>query len=368
MTVESVQPKFVWLLGQEPKQRLNLRFWLFTSATYCLLLALQLATVFMGLVEARHALATQVLIAIGVFGFYVAMRSGWSQRFDDPALTSAQMAFAISMLALAHVLVPKLPGMLMMVTPMVLLFGAFTLTPIRCRQMGWFAVLMQGLVLGWSASPLGGSTHVQVDGMFFLVSAVVFPIVGILAGRLSTIRTQLRDQKRDLHEALRRNQLLARLDDLTGLPNRRHAQELLAYEERRAHRQQVPPSVCIIDIDHFKVINDTYGHAAGDDVLRLLAHQASTALRTTDLLARWGGEEFVLLMPETPLPEAAQLIERLRRHLAQPHIWPRAELKVTFSAGLASHLTNETMEHTIARADVALYQAKTQGRNRTALA
>jgi diguanylate cyclase (GGDEF)-like protein len=187
-----------------------------------------------------------------------------------------------------------------------------------------------------------------------------------MAGRLSAIREQLRVQKRALHVALERNEQLARQDTLTELPNRRHATEMMEYEERRSRREKVPPAICMLDIDHFKQINDNFGHAAGDKVLRLLAKQALTALRSPDILARWGGEEFVLIMPETTVSEAIQVVERLRVLLAGTWVWKdHPELRVTFSAGVAALQNSETIQDTVARADEAMYLAKQQGRNRT---
>ena len=163
--------------------------------------------------------------------------------------------------------------------------------------------------------------------------------------------------------------MLVRQDSLTSLPNRRHAMELLATEEQRALRQQVAPCLCMLDIYHFNCINDTYYHAAGDDVLRLFVMNANAALRSIDALTRWGGEEFLLVMAHTSMDEAMQVIDRVRRQLAQPGIWQeRPELQVTFSASIAAHHSGETMMQTVARADEALYAAKLRGRNCTVVA
>lgn len=127
--------------------------------------------------------------------------------------------------------------------------------------------------------------------------------------------------------------------------------------------------MCIFDIDHFKHINDTFGHPAGDQVLYLLANHAQRALRSPDLLARWGGEEFVVVMPQTLIADAVVVIERLHVALARDEIWAeRPELKVTFSAGIAALNVAESMEDAVARADVALYRAKQSGRNCTMVA
>ena len=121
----------------------------------------------------------------------------------------------------------------------------------------------------------------------------------------------------------------------------------------------------MIDIDNFKCINDTQGHAAGDMVLRRFSELAGNSLRPKDVLARWGGEEFLLMLPATSPEAATQLVEQLRMLLFKHQSWSdNAPLRVTISAGIASHRPGESMVQTIARADTALYQAKSSGRNR----
>jgi diguanylate cyclase len=273
------------------------------------------------------------------------------------------------MLAMAYVLTPKLRATLLIVTPLVLMFGAFTLSPRRCRQLGAFAVLAQGVAMVISArwEPDAGAAALEL--LIFACSAVIYTMSADMAARLSAIREQLREQKKALKAAVDLNIQLARQDELTGLPNRRHIQEMMEYEGRRALRDKISPCVCVIDLDHFKSINDRFGHAAGDTVLRLLARQTVAALRAPDIMARWGGEEFILLMPETPLEEGVQVVERLHKLLAQPNVWKdSAHLQVTFSAGIAIMSSAESVMDTVARADAALYRAKTNGRNRTELA
>jgi diguanylate cyclase (GGDEF)-like protein len=358
--------RFSWLLGHEKYQRLCLRFWLMTSSVYLVLLCLQLYSVHLGLIGEQQAMVIAATALSGISVFYIAMRSGWSLRFADPALTAPQMAFAFIMLAMAYVLTPKLRATLLIVTPLVLMFGAFTLSPRHCRMLGIFAVLAQGTAMV-VASALGVDDSAPgAELVFFIGSAVIFAMAADMAARLSGIRELQREQKKALNIAVERNELLARQDDLTGLPNRRHAMEMMAYEERRAQREKVPPCICMIDLDHFKRINDTFGHAAGDTVLRLLAREGVPALRAPDILARWGGEEFILLMPETPMAEGMQVVERLHKLLAQPQIWADyPALQVTFSAGIATLRPGETIQEVVDRADTALYRAKLNGRNRT---
>ncbi len=361
--------KFSWLLGDEGYQRVCLLFWVITSSAYALYILLLFYCASIGLADIRHVWFILIASVCGLGTFYAILRSGRSKNFADPSLSVQQMAFAVVTTGMLYVLTPGLRGVFLLQAPVVLVFGAFTLTPRNCRLLGVFAVLVQAVatVLSIWLNAKEGSTQVEI--IFFISAVVVFIMATDMAGRLSAIREQLREQKKQLQQALDQNALLARQDELTTLPNRRHAIEMMAYEERRTRRDKVRPSVCMIDIDHFKRINDTHGHAAGDAVLRLLARHALLALRRPDILARWGGEEFILLMPETTLTEAAHVVERLRRKLADIRVWEEhPELQVTFSAGIATLAVNESMQDTVARADVALYRAKEQGRNRTVMA
>ena len=143
--------------------------------------------------------------------------------------------------------------------------------------------------------------------------------VGVLTVRLHRMRDRLRRQKVELEAALAHIHRLATHDDLTGLVNRRHMQELLENERMRLERSEQDWCVALIDLDHFKSVNDAHGHAIGDEVLRALSRHAHALIRRTDVLARWGGEEFVLLLPNTPIGMATISLERLREHFhAQP--------------------------------------------------
>ncbi len=353
-----------WFLGQPRYQRLCLRFWLLTTSVYLVHLFAIAIGVYQGAVLVDHAAWIAGLALIGHALIYSAIRSGWSKRLDDAAMTRQQMAFAFLYLSLSYLLVPGLRTMQMVASPLVLIFGAFTLTPQQCRGLGYLAIGSLGLSMYFTWLQSQATAVSTADVMAFLLAFFVFSLTAEMAGRLSAMRLQLRTQKRDLALAMERNLQLARQDELTGLPNRRHALEMMDYEARRAARELVPPSVCLIDLDHFKNINDTYGHSAGDAVLRLVATHAAKSLRSPDLLARWGGEEFLLVMPNTMLPDALVVVQRVRSALAQASIWQaQPELQVTFSAGVAARLPGESMDATVARADAALYQAKHSGRN-----
>ncbi len=209
---------------------------------------------------------------------------------------------------------------------------------------------------------LGADPRFEV--LHFVFSAFVLPIIGLLASRLRSNLSR-RSSSRKRWSASR---LLATRDELTGLPNRRHAQALLDQGAHSAQRERVPASLCLIDRDHFKRVNDTLGHAAGDKVLRLFARHAESVLRDTDVLARWGGEEF-LLLPDTRPEAALRVVERLRALLSDPATWQaRPELQVTFSGGITAHREGEAIDDAVARADSVLYEARASGRDRVLLA
>jgi diguanylate cyclase (GGDEF)-like protein len=160
---------------------------------------------------------------------------------------------------------------------------------------------------------------------------------------------------------------LANTDSLTGLYNRRSFQERLEQEVDRAMRYHRPLSLIMIDVDHFKQYNDTYGHLQGDNILVEVAHTLKTLSRTSDIVARYGGEEFALILPETDKANAEILGRRLREYVEQ-HPFPGTEhlptKALTISVGIASYTPPDTKEALIEAADVALYHAKREGRNR----
>lgn len=169
-------------------------------------------------------------------------------------------------------------------------------------------------------------------------------------------------------KAERELRLLATTDPLTQLLNRRSLLEVAEYELLQRKRHPAPLAFVLADIDHFKSINDQHGHAAGDAVLQAVSQTLRQALREQDSVARWGGEEFLVLLNDTS-PELANVgLERARMLLAEATLSTTVpELKPTFSAGLTAYSTNEPLDVCIERADRALYKAKDSGRNRTVI-
>jgi diguanylate cyclase (GGDEF)-like protein/PAS domain S-box-containing protein len=160
--------------------------------------------------------------------------------------------------------------------------------------------------------------------------------------------------------------LQATVDDLTGITNRRHFLTLALGELKRALRLNHPLTVAMVDIDNFKFVNDTYGHAAGDQILLKFAHFCQKNIREIDVFARIGGDEFVILLPETNSEQAYVTIDRIRQSLATIHMdFAGKPISITISSGIASlKVEEESIDTLLSRADQALYQAKEAGRNR----
>lgn len=191
----------------------------------------------------------------------------------------------------------------------------------------------------------------------------------LLSDHLMTVQRELKEKNAQLEEARRQLELLSITDPLTSLYNRRHFDEVLQSEAMRCRRYKHPLSLCIMDIDHFKLINDEYGHTTGDIVLKELGRMLQNHLRETDTIARYGGEEFAAILPETDSETAQMIADRLRRTVALHSFETHAgSLHITISMGIksVSQCQIDTLE-LIDQADAALYEAKRAGRNRVHL-
>jgi diguanylate cyclase (GGDEF)-like protein len=196
-----------------------------------------------------------------------------------------------------------------------------------------------------------------------VVFAGVMAWMSYLGSHVIGLRRHLRRTTEDLKQALARAEALATRDSLTNCLNRRRILEVLDLERKRAKRGAIF-SVCLLDIDHFKAINDSHGHSAGDEVLKKIASVVNGQLREIDSLARYGGEEFLIVLPQTALAGAALLAERVRRAVeAEAFSALPVDRRLTVSVGVAEHCPSDDIDRTLSRADVALYDAKRQGRN-----
>lgn len=304
-------------------------------------------------------------LSVGGLALMAALvRSGATQGLADPALSVPQMAWTITSGGVAYALAGEARGIVPAVLAMILFFGAFGLSFTQVLGVGLYALAAFALaaaVTGW----LDGSYHGILDVAYAAMVCIVLAGSLALNLRIQQIRARLRRQREELTAALALNRELATRDELTGLLNRRHMLELMQLEQRRTERSGRDLVLALLDIDHFKQINDTYGHGAGDRALRAFTAAVRASVRSADVLARWGGEEFVLMLSDTRVDDAAELLERVRRAVAaQSLAHGGGTIHFTVSIGMAAHLRGETIEQTLERADRALYTAKASGRDR----
>ena len=312
-------------------------------------------------------------------GFYVAIRSRYTQRFADPSLMMLQVGVA-GLLAL--VMGYHVDGAMVIVLMLFFasfFFGVFSFH--RREYLGLTAAVAVGyagmLMLKYPPSQRGGEPF-HLELLHFMILMIVLLWMSLLGSYVAALRTRLTMKKDALATALARLKELASHDELTGLHNRRHLMEMLEKQQDRAKRHNEPFAVGILDLDHFKRINDQHGHGVGDEVLRQFAERMRSQLRRMDVIGRgevdstfgrYGGEEFLLLLPYAEIDSAVACIERLRAALhARPFATSVGALPITFSAGVAHHRADESLDAVLKRADDALYRAKDAGRDRVEFA
>jgi diguanylate cyclase (GGDEF)-like protein len=253
---------------------------------------------------------------------------------------------------------------LMLFYPVALLFGVLRLNVTQMTTLALLAIAAHGLVLQFSLLR-NPAMDLRAAITEFAVLLIALPWFAVMGGYVSRLRVRLSDTHRELQRAFDHIEELAIRDELTGAYNRRYLMETLARERARAERAAEPFALCLLDLDHFKSINDTFGHPAGDAVLKHFATLAPRGLRGIDTFGRYGGEEFLLVLPGTGREGALAVAERVRAAVeatAFPGVPP--ERRVTITAGVAVHAKGEEVSALLARADEALYQGKRGGRNR----
>lgn len=360
---------FPCILSRDPYRRVRVGMALLALL---LMSSSALVMLFLHHPSANHHLdAVRWWAALSVGGLAVItllIRTGWSERLRDPSLTLVQMAWTITSGAVAYVLAGEGRGVVPSMLAMILFFGALGLSPRQVVGIGLYA--MAAFSVAVVVSPRFYATTFDVmDGAYAAMILIVLAGCMVVNLRVQQMRQRLDRQREALAEALAENRALAMRDELTGLYNRRAMVELIQLECRRRRRGQGTLLFAMIDVDHFKRVNDHHGHAMGDHVLRVFADALRANVRETDVLARWGGDEFLLLLSDIEPRSAQTLLERTREAIAALPV-PNAPpgLRLSMSAGLALHLPHSSPQETLERADQALYAAKDQGRNRVALA
>jgi diguanylate cyclase (GGDEF)-like protein len=293
-----------------------------------------------------------------------------NDRFKDPYLTVPLSIVSIIVQIGAIYLVPQIGFYFISIIFVVLGFAALRMS---ARQTGivWStATLGLALLFLMTDKPIGIPMATATERALALacfVSALGRCASAGLYG--SSMRELLYRRSNDLAAANVRIEELAQLDELTGALNRRYIMKCLNDEIAKAQRNATTCCIAIIDLDHFKKINDHFGHPVGDEVLRAFAISVFANIRTIDRFGRQGGEEFLLILPDTDIDLAIQTLDRLRSLITELN-WSAIaqDLTLTISAGISAIRPNDTPEDILARADLALYRAKDTGRDRVVAA
>ncbi|MBN8986838.1 MAG: GGDEF domain-containing protein [Rhizobiales bacterium] len=295
---------------------------------------------------------------------------GFNERFKDHYLVAPQ-ATVCMLIALAFTYIaPEVGGMFLCTLFIVFSFSSLRSTPAQTIMI-WTAMTsgLAGLFLLTDkpiSMPHGSHLERFATLLVFILTLGRCMFLGMFS---SSLKQSLYQSGQKLREAYRRIEELAELDELTGSHNRRCIMRMLDEEIARAGRNGAPCSIALIDLDWFKRINDVFGHPTGDEVLRTFAITMFANIRGIDRFGRYGGEEFLLVLPGMSTDNAVRALDRLRAIIAELD-WSAfsPDMSVTISAGVATLQAEETPDTFLARADRALYAAKARGRNRIASA
>jgi len=311
------------------------------------------------------------LCGVGLTGlFYALSEMNVGDKFDDHFLTSYQAAANIVMQLAFLLAAPEIGFLFLTVVFVIFGFAALRMTSREATVLWGLTGFGVATIFFFLKAPIALPMRTAPEwfaGTFSFVMTIGQCVyIGFFG---NSMRRTLHRRTVELKVANRRIEELAQLDELTGLLNRRYIMKSLNEEMTRAQRSNIPCSVAIIDLDYFKMINDRCGHPAGDEALRTFAISVFANIRAIDKLGRYGGEEFLLILPNTASEQAVRIVDRLRSIISEVD-WTAisGELNLTMSAGVCSVRQADSAENILARVDAALYRAKDAGRNRVVAA
>ncbi|WP_300656911.1 diguanylate cyclase [Pseudomonas sp.] len=360
---------------QHTLQRLLLKRFGMATASYALTGLLCWIAVFNDLF--RTSIPTVLLLtglaSLSQLAFLGLFLSGLNLRVRDPSLTEAQVLVALFWLTVLLGMFANGRGALLVIYVLILLFGVFQLPPrvfARCAVIAFFGFaglnLYEAYLYQLDDARLA-ILQVSVLGGVMLWLSLFASYVQAMRQRMRQRRFALQAHQDTLRGMMRQLEDLVATDELTGLFNRRHFLRF-ANAELTNLRAGSQHGLALIDLDHFKRVNDAHGHAAGDRVLQTFATVAQSCLRDGDIIARYGGEEFVLLLPNTQADQFTACCERLREAFNQAEPLGIKVDTLSLSIGMTLLTMHDDLDEALQRADQALYRAKRSGRNRCAAA
>lgn len=363
-----VHPALVFT--DRPEQAHRIQRYFIGVASSVLVWALMFLLYAQGHIEATALVRAGVAMLFLFVAFYALFRTHVNLRASDPSLTSAQILSSIAVTLYAmYFTSSEARTLLSLVFIMSFFFGVFRLGTRQFAMIAALTVAGYLVVIGLLARNRAHAVDLNLELMRCAATAAVLFWFSVVGGYLSRLRKRLADGRAKLEKAVRTIKEQVDTDELTGTHSRRYLLEVLERERSHSRRTGGTFCVCIADIDRFKQINDTFGHHAGDQVLRSLTRAAQRGLRVTDYFGRYGGDELMLVLTGSTLEGALLRAEQVRariEHLTFPDLDP--VVKVTVSIGVAQFCKGDDTADIIRRADNALYEAKQGGRNRVALA
>ncbi len=315
------------------------------------------------------ALMTLVLLQVaGYLVFFVYMRSGRNRAHADPSMLKPLLVWTTTVILAAAWFVDQIRLCVMIMFFMFMLEGAFRLKIIDFVLLSAYAVFGYLAIIFLVGKYYPEDINRTAELMQWVAFALATGGSAILAAEVRYIRYQLERRKKQNETAKMRLEELVIKDELTQLFNRRHAMTLLRHHKGLADRGAYQFALCYMDIDHFKQVNDSFGHPVGDVVLQRVSRTVLAVVSSVDHVARFGGEEFVVLFVKSDMAASQLVCERLRRAVAEMDFSDiDGRLRISASFGLTMYREAEKIETLLSRADEALYAAKQSGRNRMAV-
>lgn len=312
---------------------------------------------------------TSILFALAVLWtgqliFTITIRSRRNMYFSDPSMTHGQMIWATVFLLFFSYALKDMRSVMMMGYLGILSFGFFRLTAKQfiINVALTLSAYLSIIIYIYINEPLRIRINKEmVQLTIFAVTCVVLVYTGSAVSRLRKLHNK---RARELKDALHLNMLLAITDDLTGLYTRSHLMDILDQQKARADREGNDFIILFADLDHFKSVNDTYGHSAGDIALEDFSQIILNSIREVDYASRFGGEEFVIVLVNTDMDNAKNVAERIRKTIGNNNFSDVAPgLRVTVSIGAACYQEFKSIQETLQHADDRMYKAKASGRN-----
>jgi len=351
----------------EEKQAIRLRRYALAAMSYALVLPVLATGYLLDYIQAAPALAIAAAMVGSNAALYAAFRTGLNLRLSDPSLTKLQVYLGITLLMAGLYYTDAARGVVLGLCYLVFLFGVFRLGMREMITLALYALAGYALVINLLLNFRPESVPSVAQEWFqWLLLAVSLPCFALVAGHIRGLRDRLRARNAELQRAIAAVHAMATRDNVTGLYNRSFFADSVEHALAQAERHARGVALLFMDVDRFKQINDTLGHAAGDRSLRAIGERISASVRDSDIVARLGGDEFVALIENLGTPAALhQLAEKIIAAVAQPLQLENGELVLSVSIGVAVWPKDGRDGPSLMRnADTALYRAKNQGRNR----